>query len=367
MAIPVPGPEGFLLSPDDPLRAAHLRLNDYLLAEEQRNNARTPFDVTVWRKLPKRELVDQVQAILLRLEWLDQHDSELQSAHLARIRLATLLRVLHRVKIPYTEPNLCKLLDVTRRLLGRISPYGPVERVMEYLKDNDLTPELCHALRQFQGNLREEMSVSQASMQSLRQCLHMLLWLDEWEPLDPERCWSECIRRDFRALTGDRRLKWRRLLKHLRGNAPVRMPAGWARQAETLLDAVGLDDFREHITSRLSGCAALGNSSFLLALSPAHVLHAGRQRGEYPNAGDEAAAWSLEAQHHGPIHARTRGSKTRGRAEDREPDSLSAQEGEWRMKFLIQMWPNVAYRSVGREANLLKRLVDLEGFEPSTS
>ncbi len=37
------------------------------------------------------------------------------------------------------------------------------------------------------------------------------------------------------------------------------------------------------------------------------------------------------------------------------------------MKFVIQMWPNVAYRPVGREASLLKRLVDLEGFEPSTS
>jgi len=37
------------------------------------------------------------------------------------------------------------------------------------------------------------------------------------------------------------------------------------------------------------------------------------------------------------------------------------------MKFLIQMWPNVAYRSVGHEANSLKGLVDLEGFEPSTS
>ena len=36
------------------------------------------------------------------------------------------------------------------------------------------------------------------------------------------------------------------------------------------------------------------------------------------------------------------------------------------MKFLIQMWPNVAYRSVSYEANPLKRLVDLEGFEPST-
>jgi hypothetical protein len=125
MVIPVPGPDGFLLSPDDPSRAAHLRLNDYLLAEEQRDTARTPFDVAVWRRLPKRVLVDQVQATLLRLEWLDQHDSELENAHLARIRLATLLRVLHRVKIPYTEPDLCKLLDVTCRLLGRISPYGP--------------------------------------------------------------------------------------------------------------------------------------------------------------------------------------------------------------------------------------------------
>ena len=37
------------------------------------------------------------------------------------------------------------------------------------------------------------------------------------------------------------------------------------------------------------------------------------------------------------------------------------------MKFAIQMWPNVAYRSVGREANLLKRLVDLVGIEPTTS
>ena len=68
-------------------------------------------------------------------------------------------------------------------------------------------------------------------MQSLRQQLHMLRWLDEWEPLDPARCWSECVRRDFRSFSGDRRTAWRALLKHLRGNAPVRMPAGWARQA----------------------------------------------------------------------------------------------------------------------------------------
>jgi hypothetical protein len=46
-------------------------------------------------------------------------------------------------------------------------------------------------------------------MQSLRQQLHMLLWLDEWEPLNPARCWSECIRRDLQTFVGERRVKWR--------------------------------------------------------------------------------------------------------------------------------------------------------------
>ena len=136
----------------------------------------------------------------------------LENAHLARLRLGTLLRVLYTIKAPYTELDLGTLLDLTTPLLGRIAPYGPVERVVEYLDNHDLTPELCRSLRSFQSNLREEMSVSQASMQSLRQQLHMLLWLDEWEPLDPARCWSECIRRDFRAFSGDIQVKWRALL-----------------------------------------------------------------------------------------------------------------------------------------------------------
>ena len=37
------------------------------------------------------------------------------------------------------------------------------------------------------------------------------------------------------------------------------------------------------------------------------------------------------------------------------------------MKTLIPMWPDVAYRSVGRVANSLKSLVDLVGIEPTTS
>src|SRR5262249_35024250 len=65
---------------------------------------------------------------------------------------------------------------------------------------------------------------------------------------DPARCWSECVRRDFRAMTGDRRANWRRLLKHIRGNVPPRMPAGWASEAELRLAEVGLEDFREQLS-----------------------------------------------------------------------------------------------------------------------
>ena len=75
MGSSLPGPDGFLLSSADPLRTAHLLLNDYLLAEEQRPT-NVPFDVAVWRKLPKPEVAAQIQAVLRRLAWLDQHDAE---------------------------------------------------------------------------------------------------------------------------------------------------------------------------------------------------------------------------------------------------------------------------------------------------
>ena len=55
------------------------------------------------------------------------------------------------------------------------------------------------------------------------------------------------MRRDLRAMSGEQRVAWRKLLAHLRGNAPPKMPAGWAREAEPRLAAVGLDDFRRQL------------------------------------------------------------------------------------------------------------------------
>jgi hypothetical protein len=221
-------------------------LDQYLAETPNRRDWDDTPDLSKWKKLKKRQIIDLIEAILKRYTWLREHDAELRDAHLERIKLVDLLRTLHTVKkLPCTEADLRMMLDLTSPLLDYIEPDGPVDRVMEYVQENDLTPELCQSLHNFQANLREVGSV--ASMQSLRQRLHTLLFMDEWDPLKPSKCWSEAVRRDFRAMEGERKAHWRRLLKHIRGNAPKLMPPAWAREASDRLAAVGVDDFKQQL------------------------------------------------------------------------------------------------------------------------
>ena len=239
----LPGADSFPVSNTDRLHSEHALLNDYL-AEEVQNFERFTPDPK-WKKLPKRQSIDLIEAILQRLKWLRDNDTQIRAAHLFRLKLVKLLRVLYTRKLPCTETDLRMMLDLTLPLLNDISPDGPIDYVMEYIKQEDLTPELCYSLHRFQDNLVEVGSV--ASMQSLRQRLHTLLWMDEWEPLNPAHCWSEAIRRDFRLMTGERKNHWRHLLKHIRGNAPQHMPASWANEAARLLSAVGNEDFSDQL------------------------------------------------------------------------------------------------------------------------
>ena len=222
-------------------------LLDQILAEiPNRNELGDSPDLSKWKKLKKRQIVDLIEASLKRYTWLREHDAEIPNAHVERLKLVDLLRTLHTVKkLPCTEADLRMMLDLTTPLLDYIAPDGPVDHVMEYYQENDLTPELCQSLHHFQANLREYGSV--ASMQSLRQRVHTLLFMDEWDPLTPSKCWSELIRRDFRAMEGERKKHWRRLLKHIRGNAPKRMPPAWAQEASERLAAVGIDDFNQQL------------------------------------------------------------------------------------------------------------------------
>ena len=213
-------------------------LDNYLVSYDE--------NLAKYKKLPKRQVIELIELILRRYAWLREHDAELPDAHVARLKLARLLPVLYSVKkLPCTEADLRMMFDLSTPLLNYIPPDGPVDHAMEYMRENDLTPELCHSLHNFQTNLVEYGSV--AGMQSLRQRLHTLLFMDEWEPLMSSKCWSESIRKDFRAMDGERKAHWRRLLKHIRGNAPKRMPDAWAKEASERLAAVGIDDFNQQL------------------------------------------------------------------------------------------------------------------------
>ena len=250
--------------------------------------------MTRWKKLPKREAIDLIEAVLRRVTWLYEDDAKLENGHLSRLRLIQLMLVLFGRKLPFTEPQLLVILDLSAPLLvDAIGPDGPVAYVTEYLKQNNLTPELCQSLRNFQANLTH--GSSQASMQSIRQRLHMWLWLDEWDPVDPKKCWSERIRGDFRSMSGDERVKWRRLLKNIRGNLPVRMPASWVKEAEKSLAEVTVEGFRDRLAMWFEPFKS--GQPLPLSVAGSHVLkvliwYAALTRDERVK---EIAYWLLEA------------------------------------------------------------------------
>jgi hypothetical protein len=239
------GPDGFPFSASDKLSESH-KLLEERLTDGLSVDVDARIDLSKWKKVPPKARVPElIEATLRRLIWLRQHDAELQMGHVARIKLVQLLRVLYTRKFQCTESQLRTMLDLTVPLLNEIEPDGPVDYVMEYIRENDLNPELCKSLHNFQSNLIQVGSVS--SMQSLRQRLHTLLFMDEWEPLNPSKCWSESVRRDFRMMTGERRTKWRKLLRHIRGNAPQIVPPSWKKEAELRLAEVGVEDFTQQL------------------------------------------------------------------------------------------------------------------------
>ena len=245
MELDVPGPDGFLFSLNDPLRAEHLRVNEYLLAEENRpSNA--PFETAPWRKLPKHRLADYIQAVLRRVAWLHEHNAELEHAHLARLRLRALVRVLYSIKAPVTEAQLRTLLDLTTPLLGRMEPFGPVERAVDDFQDQDLTPAL-----EFPAELSGRFSPRAFDRQGGPPVAepavgHAALVRRMGTAGSGAVLERMCSPRRSRADRGAAR-EMGRPAQHIRGNAPTRMPAGWAREAKLLLDGVGLEAFRDQI------------------------------------------------------------------------------------------------------------------------
>jgi len=268
------GPDGFLATSDVADYPSHVHLEEYLRERQMLGVAALERALRRIRKqLSKAELVALIRAIHGRIGWIAEHERELSEPRHWQKFLAQLARNLYSPALPFEEADLVTLL-VGHRKYGALWSFGPEELLVAFLETHDLSPELAAELRRFQAELKGVPGgmkyQSQASYQVATQHVHMLLWHDENDPLDPSRCWSDSVRRDFRAMEGARRAHWKSLFRHIKGNAPAKPAKGWLKEAEKRLARVGLDDFRDCFCAWLAPFRSGEPQS--LSVAGSHVL-----------------------------------------------------------------------------------------------
>jgi len=250
------GPDGFVATSNVADYPAHALLTEYL--NERRSlggEALKRALPQLRRRLSKRELVALIRAIHARIAWIAEHERELAEPRRWQDFLAQLARNLYSPSLPLTAEDLIALLEGHRRHLALWS-FGPEELLVAFVETHGLPAELAAELRRFQagltglpGGMKYQ---NQAGYQVAVQHVHLLLWHDESDPLDPSRCWGEAVRRDLRAMRGARRTYWTALFRHIKGNAPAKPAKSWLKEADKRLAAVGREDFRDRFGAWLA-------------------------------------------------------------------------------------------------------------------
>jgi len=187
-----------------------------------------------------------IRAIHARIAWITEHQRELSEPRRWQDFLAQLARNLYSPALPFKAEDLVVLLAGHREHHALWS-FGPEELLAAFVETHGLPAELAAELRRFQAALKGLPGgikyLSQAGYQVAVQHVHVLLWHDQSEPLDPSRCWSEAVRQDLRAMTGTRCTHWTALFRHIKGNSPAKPAKSWLKEAEQRLAAVGPQDF----------------------------------------------------------------------------------------------------------------------------
>jgi hypothetical protein len=249
------GPDGFLATVDTPDYPAHVLLSEHL--RERQTDAGTALERALPRlrkELSKPELVALIRAIHARIAWIGEHERELSNPRHWQDFLAQLARNLYAASLPFEAADLTQMLEGHRRHRA-LWGFGPEELLVAFLETHDLTPELASGLRRFQAELQGVPGgmkyQSQAGFQVAAAHVHMLLWHDEGDPLDPRQCWSDVVRHDLRAMTGERKAHWKALFRHIKGNAPAKPAKSWIKEGEKRLAAVSPEDFADRFRAWL--------------------------------------------------------------------------------------------------------------------
>lgn len=293
------GPDGFVCLANDPRARHHAALDVFLKARQSGSaNVDEAAYANIKKGFKKVELVAVTLTIYQRLDALEAHRGELAEAAQIAQALSRLALYLYKANLPFDEPGLCALLTAHRRHPVLWFDAAP-GIVADYVAQHDLTPALASEIRSFQADfeaaLRKAKYTGQAQIQVAQQHLHVLRWHDAWDEVDLDRCCSETIRRDVRAMSGEQRARWRALLRHIKGNAPTKPAPSWLKSAEPLLAAVGLDEFSGRLRAWLAPLRA--GKPVPLSVAGSHVL-----RGllwyaalAHDPSTTEAALWIIDA------------------------------------------------------------------------
>jgi len=268
------GLDGFLATAETPDYRAHVLLAEYLSERHTAGGAALERALPRLRKeLSKAELVALIRAIHARIGWIGGHERELSEPGRWQEFLAQLARNLYAPRLPFEASDLILMLQSHRQNRALWS-FGPEELLVAYLETHDLTPELAAELRRFQSELQGVPGgmkyQNQAGYQVALAHVHMLLWHDESDPLDSAHCWSDGVRRDLRAMTGERKARWKALFRHIKGNAPAKPAKSWLKEAQQRLDAIGREDFRACLRAWLA--AFRGGEPQRLSVAGSHIL-----------------------------------------------------------------------------------------------
>ena len=268
-----PGPDGFLATPDVADYPSHVLLTEHLRERQAAGGEALERALPRLRTLPKGELVALIRAIHARIAWIAEHERELSEPRRWQDFLAQLARNLYAANLPFAAEDLITMLEGHRKHCALWS-FGPEEMLVAHLETHDLSSTLAAELRRFHADLKGAPGgmkyQNQAGYESALQQVHMLLWHNESDPLDPSRCWSDRVRGELRAMSGTRQASWKALLRHIKGNAPAKPAKGWLKEAEQRLARVGLDDFRERFCCWLAPFSSAEPQSLTVAGS--HIL-----------------------------------------------------------------------------------------------
>ena len=223
------GPDGFLATSDAADYSGQVLLTEYLRERQADSDTALVRALAQIRKqLSKRDQAALVRTIHRNGSPGSPSTKESWQSHAAgRGSCRSSAQRLYSPKLPFAAADLVAIVAATGAssalvVRTRRTP-GHLRRSPRYPGRN--SPSRCVLQAELKGDPGSKKFQNESSHQVAAQHVHMLLWHDENDALDPSRCWSEAVRGDCEH-DRDRRADWKSLFRHIKGNAPAKPPRG---------------------------------------------------------------------------------------------------------------------------------------------